>query len=160
MKNLRIDYPDLVRQLLPTHKRQPVRLWWLRGLTAPLATLFAGFGTWRDDQRRLVNVNSQVRVLEGYLRYKYGEPLAIRIVTFDDGLLPVALRSEGDALRLVAGLRSEEVRAALALRGEIRDSFGDADFVVYIPEGIDAEAVRADIERFKQALVTYRIIQR
>lgn len=160
MKTLRIDYPDLVRQLLPVHKRQPVRLWWLNALTAPLATLFGAFDGWRNDQRRLVNVTSQVRVLEEFLRYKYNEPTAIRIVTFDDGLLPVALRSEGETLRLTTGLRSETLLASLPLRGELRGTFGDTDFIVYLPAGISAETVGADIERFKQALVTYRIIQR
>ena len=160
MMTLRIDYRNLIRQLLPNHKRQPVRLWWLRGLITPLAGRFAEFEAWRDLTRMLVNVTGQVKVLEGYLRTKYGEPFSIQIVTFDNGMPPVALREEGDTLRLVVGLLGEEQCASLPLRGEIRDHFGDADFVVYIPEGIDAEAVRADIERFKQALVTYRIIQR
>ncbi|SUE33682.1 hypothetical protein [Rikenella microfusus] len=159
MQTTRINYKNLVRQLLPAHKRQPVRLWWLRGLVAPLGTLFAEFDKWRSDTRMIVNVNSQVAVFEGYLRKKYGEPVAIRVVTYDDGLARVSLRAEGDTLRLRTGLRDETAREAMPLRGEIRELFGDADFIVYIPVGVDIDLIRAEIERFKQALVQYKIIQ-
>ena len=65
MQTTRINCRNLVRQLLPTHKRQPVRLWWLRGLLSPLETLFASFDKWRSDTRMIINVNSQVKVFEG-----------------------------------------------------------------------------------------------
>lgn len=159
MQTTRIDYRNLVRQLLPTHKRQPVRLWWLRGLVAPLGGLFAAFDKWRSDTRMIVNVSSQVAVFEGYLRKKYNEPIAIKVVTYDDGLARVSLRAEGPAQRLRTALRSEPERQAIPLRGEIRARFGDADFIVYIPTGVDADLIRAEIERFKQALVRYKIIQ-
>ncbi|WP_298062040.1 hypothetical protein [uncultured Rikenella sp.] len=159
MQTTRIHYRNLVRQLLPAHKRQPVRLWWLRGLLSPLETLFASFDKWRSDTRMMINVNSQVAVFEGYLRKKYGEPIAIKVVTYDDGMLRVSLRAEGDTLRLRTGLREETTREAVPLRGEIRAQFGDADFIVYIPTTVDADMIRAEIERFKQALVRYKIIQ-
>lgn len=159
MQTTRIDYRNLVRQLLPTHKRQPVRLWWLRGLLSPLETLFASFDKWRSDTRMIVNVTSQVRVFEGYLRKKYNEPIAIKVVTYDDGLARVSLRVEGAAQRIRTALRNEPERQLLPLRGEIRERFGDADFIVYIPTGVDADLIRAEIERFKQALVQYKIIQ-
>lgn len=160
MQTTRINYRNLVRQLIPAHKRQPVRLWWLRGLIAPLEALFASFDKWRSDTRMMINVNSQVAVFEGYLRKKYNEPIAIRVVTFDDGMLRVSLRAEGDTLRLCTGLRpDEQSREAVPLRGEIREMFGDADFIVYIPLTVDVDMIRAEIERFKQALVEYKIIQ-
>lgn len=159
MQTTRIDFRNLVRQLLPAHKRQPVRLWWLRILVAPLIALFEIFDKWRSDTRMIVNVNSQVKVFEGYLRKKYGQPVAIKVVTYDSWLARVSLRAEGYSQRLTAGLRSETVRRSLPLRGEIRERFGDADFIVYIPAEIDIDLIRAEIERFKQALVQYKIIQ-
>lgn len=161
MRNIRIDYSNLVRQLLPAHKRQPVRLWWLRRLVAPLGGLFSSFAAWRDEVRMLVNVTSQVRVLEGYLRVKYGQPVAIRIETYEDGGLLVCLEEEGETQRLNIALdEAEAVPAAdVPLEGELRERFGDVDFVVYIPQGVDIECVRADIERFRRALVKYKIIQ-
>lgn len=159
MQTTRLNYRNLVRQLLPAHKRQPARLWWLRALVAPLAALFAAFDKWRSDTRMIVHVNSQVQVFEGYLRKKYGHPVAIKLVTYDSGLARVALRIEGASLRLSPALRSETVRQPLPLRGEIRERFGDADFIVYIPAEVDIDLIRAEIERFKQALVRYKIIQ-
>lgn len=160
MRNIRIDYRNLVRQLLPDHKRQPGRLWWLRGLTTPLAGLFADFERWRADTRRIVNVTAQMRILEGYLRTKYGQPVAIRIETYQDGGLGVCLEAEGDAQRLDLALEAEGASAAdVPLEGEVRERFGDVDFVVYLPAGVDAERVTADIERFRQALTKYGIVQ-
>lgn len=161
MRTFRIDYRNLVRQLLPTHKRQPVRLWWLRRLTAPLAGLFTDFETWRDDTRILMNVTFQVRVFEGYLRKKYGQPVAIRVETYEDGGLRICLEEEGDTQRLDLALEAEGTPAAeVPLEGELREQFGDVDVVVYIPQGVDIEQVVVDVERFKQALVKYKIIQK
>lgn len=161
MRIVRINYGNLVRQLLPVHKRQPERLRWLRGLTSPLEGLFSDFGAWRDNVRMTANVTSQVMVLEGYLRKKYAEPLAIRIETYQDGGQMVCLEEEGQAQRLDLALGGAEdvPSAAIPLEGEIRRQLDGASFIVRIPAGVDSDAVKADIERFKQAMVTYKIIQ-
>ncbi len=154
--NPKLQTANLIRQMLPPYKRQPVRLGFLRSLAEPLQILFAEFDTWRDDIRLRINVNSQVKVLEGYLRRKYCEPVAIKIVTYEDGLLPVGLETEG----MMPEISDDQTRmAAVALSGEIREAFGNADFLVYVPEGLDTEQVRADIERYKQVLTRYKIIQ-
>lgn len=154
--NTKVKYSNLVRQLVPAHKRQPVRLWWLRGLTAPLQVLFDAFDKWRSDTRMVVNVTSQVAVFEGYLRKKYGHPVTIKLVTYSEGGLHVGLEREGQHVAVGYDDRGE----AVPLEGEIRQLFGDADFIVYIPADVDAESVRADIERFKTALTRYRISQK
>ncbi len=93
--NPKINFPNLVRQLLPSHRRQPVRLWWLRVLVGPLQTLWGEFAAWRADVRYRINLTSQVQVLEGYLNQKYDPTGSVRIVSFDDGLLWVGLEIEG-----------------------------------------------------------------
>lgn len=153
--NTKVNFSNLVRQLLPTHKRQPVRLWWLRSLVAPLQALFDAFDKWRSDTRMVVNVTSQVAVFEGYLRKKYAQPVAIKLVTYSDGGLHVGLEREGQ--HVAVGYGDHGVTVPLA--GEIRERFGDADFIVYIPASVDIESIRADVERFKIALTRYRIIQ-
>lgn len=155
---MNILFNNLVRQLLPPHKRQPVRLSLLRAFIAPLSQLFASFADWRSDTRMMINVNSQVKVFEGYLRKKYNEPVTIKIITFDDGLLLVCLENEGILLQPDIGLEAEK-KIDVPLDGEIRDRFGDADFIVYIPAGLDAGLIRAEIEKYKQALTKYKIIQ-
>lgn len=155
---MNIQFTNLVRQLLPPHKRQPARLSLLRAFVAPLSQLFASFDKWRSDTRMMINVNSQVKIFEEYLRKKYNEPITIKIVTFDDGLLLVCLESEGTLLQPEVGFTDEQT-IDIPLDGEIREQFGDVDFIVYIPAGIDIVVIRAEIERYKQALIKYKIIQ-
>ena len=49
MRTHKIDFGNLVRQLLPNHKRQPIRLRILRAFVKPLAEAFASFSQWRDE---------------------------------------------------------------------------------------------------------------
>lgn len=158
MINPKINYDNLVRQLVPPHKRQSVRLGILRRFAGRLKELHAEFYLWRNDIRMIVNVNSQVRVLEGYLRKKYNEPFSIKVLTYDDGLMNVCLEEEG--LTMMPGIGNDEaVLQAVALEGELREQFGDTDFMVYIPAGVDKELIVAEIEKYKQVLTTYKIIR-
>lgn len=156
--NPKLHLDNLVRQQLPAHKRQPNRLRVLRALLTPLRELFAQFDAWRTDIRMRINVNSQVIILEGYLRKKFNEPITIRIVTFDDGLLPVGYQAEGRTMMQPVGFHPESL-PLVPFAGELQTLFGDADFIVYIPAGLDIEAVRAEIERYKKATAIYKIIQ-
>lgn len=155
---MNIIFPNLVRQLTPPHKRQPVRLALLRAFVAPLCELFAGFDAWRKDTRMLVNVNSQVIVLEGYLQQKYNEPITIKIVTYADGLLDVGFEEEGEAMLPHIGLIDTEPPVDVPFEGEIRMMFGDVDFIVYIPPGVSVNLIRADIEKYKRASKRFKII--
>lgn len=157
--NPKINFINLLRQLLPPHKRQTNRILFLKGLTAPLQSLFDSFDTYRNDSRMMFNVNSQVKILEGYLRKKYNEPVGIKVATFDAGLLNVGLEIEGETMMVWFGLSDEGQLKGIPLKDELRDKFAEADFVVYIPAGIDKLQVEADIEKYKLALVTYKIIQ-
>lgn len=156
--NPKININNLVRQQLPSHKRTPNRLAFLRALLTPLRELFAEFEIWRSNTRMMTGVNSQVIILEGYLRKKFNEPIAIKIVTFDDGLLPVCYEREGNTMMLPLGFDPESM-CQVPFAGEQQALFDDVDFIVYIPVGIDIELVRAEIEKYKKATATYKIIQ-
>jgi hypothetical protein len=130
----------------------------LQAFVLPLTRLFAAFSEWRTNTRMMINVNSQVKVFEGYLRKRYREPVAIKIVTFEDGLLPVCLEEEGTTQQPSFGDETAEM-VAIPLDGEMRMLFGDVDFVVYIPQGVDADLIGAEVEKYKQALTTFKIIQ-
>ena len=161
MKSPKINIDNLVKQLLPWYKRQPNRLAILRAFVSPLRLLWSGFDAWRDNTRMVINVNSQVAVLEGYLKKKYEQPVSIKIVTYDDGAIKIGLIEEGRNHVLKVPLAEEvdlQKAPAVPLDGEIRAQFGDVDFIVYIPEGLNLELVTADIERFKQALIRYKIV--
>ena len=92
----------------------------------------------------------------------YSRAICARSVeTYEDGGLRICLEEEGDTQRLDLALEAEGTPAAeVPLEGELREQFGDVDVVVYIPQGVDIEQVVADVERFKQALVKYKIIQK
>lgn len=152
--NVRIRYNNLIRQLLPAYKRQANRLTLLRALIFPLKMLFVSFDQWRKETRMLVNVNSQTGVLQGYLREKY-ENDAITVRTFRSGGLAVGLAEEGVASAVGIGLESDP--AQIPLEGELRNQFGEVDFIVYVPDGVDIERVRADVERYKLAMITFKI---
>lgn len=156
--NPNIEYDNLVKQLLPPHKRQRVRLWLMRTFVMPLRVLFEAFNLWRDDIRMLMNITNQVKVLEGYLQKKYNA-LTIHIETYGDGLLFIGLERESIAMQPEIGLERENVVAKIPLADELRGQFGEADFIVYIPAGIDADLIRTEIEKYKQALTKYKIIQ-
>lgn len=159
--NVKIDFGNLARQLLPSHKRQPMRLRFIQALLLPLTLLFKRFDAWRYDIRREINMTGQVGILEGYLRHKYGNQ-TIRIETYIEHGFAIGLEAEGivNAQPIGHDLTAGKNKAALIpLQGEIRDSFGDIDFVVRVPHGIDLEAVRIDVERFKQVLTTFKITQ-
>ena len=94
MRNYKIDFRNQVRQLLPEHKRQPVRLRILRAFVKPLADLFAAFSLWRDETRKLLNVTNQEGVLEQFLRNKYGAA-DITIESYRETGFAVGIRSEG-----------------------------------------------------------------
>ena len=158
--NPKININNLVRQLVPPHRRQPVRLDFLRGLLYPLRQLWEWFELWRDDIRLRINVNSQVMVLEGYLRNKYND-VRITITSLDNGWLWVGLLSEGDLYMPKIGLLGGgEQLIHVPLLWEKRLGMGDVDFWVYIPVGVDIEAIRAEIECYRQAGVKYEIIQK
>lgn len=156
--NIKVNYLNLARQLIPPHKRQPVRMRLLQGFFAPLYNLFETFDQWRSDSRMMVNVNSQIKVFEGYLRKKYNEPISIKIVTYNNGLLLVGLEIEGKTMWPEIGLEAESMKA-VPLENEIRDKFDGVDFIVYIPKNVDKALIDAEIQKYKQVLTTYKIVQ-
>lgn len=137
-----------------------IRLKWLSCLLSPLMDLWVAFQTWRTSTRMLVNMNSQIGVLEGYLRNKYNEPIAIRIESYADGLLWVPLASESEAQQPEFHSDYTQVPVPeIPLQFEIRDRFSDVDFIVYIPVTIDKALIQAEIDTYRQALIKYKIIQ-
>lgn len=161
--NPSINFANLVRQLLPNHKRQPVRLFLLRAFVSPLIVLFLSFDKWRDNIRIEMNMTGQIGAIQGYLRTKYNDE-TIRIDSSDDRSLGIGLEEEGETHAARISLMNDiaNTPALIPLNGEIQIQFDDMDFIVYVPLTFDErtiEAVRIDVDRYKQALVKYKIIQ-
>ena len=158
-----INIRHLAYQLLPPHKRQPNRANWLVSLLAPLAELWNEFYTWRANKRMMINVNSQLLVLQGYLQIKYNQPFNIYIESYRDGLPWIALNlAESEEMIPEIGLiaESDSTHEQIPLQDEIRTRFNGVDFKVYIPKGLDRTLIAAEIEKYRQALVKYEIIEK
>lgn len=158
MQRIGLNIDNIVRALLPWYKRKPLRLAWLTGLASPLTRLWTTFAAWRREMRLMMRVTAQVKVLEGYLQERFGDG-RILVETYDEQGLAVGLESEGDTHLVAVPLPSEGDGVMVALQGEMRAQWGDADFMVYVPQGVDPDAVRAAVERFKIAGIKFKIKQ-
>lgn len=147
--NIILNFKELVRQYVAPHRRQRVRLGWLWALI-DLESVWLAFAAWRDYYRYKVHVTSQHRSLEGHLNKTFGGGILIK--SYEDQFLAIGLNSEPAHWVLF------EPMPEIALEGEGGQSFQDVDFIVYVPEGIDLSLVRAEIERYKIADRTYKIV--
>lgn len=147
--NIILNFKELIRQYVAPHRRQPNRLGWLWSLV-DLDGVWRSFSDWRDYYRYKVHVTSQHRSLEGYLNKTFGGGILIK--SYEDQFLAIGLNSEPAHWALFEPMQE------IALEGEGGQSFKDVDFIVYVPEGIDLSLVRAEIERYKIADRTYKIV--
>lgn len=127
----------------------------LRAFVSPLSDLMDGFILWRARIRMLLNVTSQVAVLEGYLRTNFSPEISIE--TYYDGGILIGLPQEGYSACVRVGLADETSQLIIPLPGEIMGQFESVDFVIYCPQIVDTETVSAEVERFRQVLTTYNL---
>lgn len=147
--NIILNFKELIRQYVAPHRRQPNRLGWLWSLV-DLDGVWQFFSDWRDYYRYKVHVTSQHRSQEGHLNKTFGGGILIK--SYEDQFLAIGLNSEPAHWVLFEPMQE------IALEGEGGQSFKDVDFIVYVPEGIDLSLVRAEIERYKIADRTYKIV--
>ena len=147
--NIVLNFKEIVRQNVAPHRRQPNRLGWLWALV-DLESVWDAFVAWRDYYRYKVHVTSQHKSLEGHLNKTFGGGILIK--SYEDQFLAIGLNSEPAHWVLFEPMQE------IALEGEGGQSFQDVDFIVYVPEGVDLNLVRAEIERYKIADRTYKIV--
>ena len=162
---MELNIRNLIFQLVPFHKRLPNRVAWLEKLFKPLSDLWDEFYQWRMQTRMMVNVNSQMMVLERFLQIKYGDNVGISIESYADGMILVPLDTESEELQpeIDSPYKQGENQPkilAIPQHDEIRTRFDGVDFIVYIPaEGVNKIQIEADIEKYRQALIKYQIKQ-
>jgi len=155
MKRLNANFDLLIVQLLPPHKRQTVRVKILR-ILFNLSDLFNRFHEWRKKQLLLIHITSQVKILEGYLRNLFGKIITIRENA--DKLKGISKLAEGQLQMM--GLSTETgMLASFPLLSEFGKDLQGADFIVIAPADIDSEALKIEIEKFKQMDKKYIIKQ-
>ena len=160
---MELNIRNLIFQLVPFHKRLPNRMAWLEKLFKPLSDLWDEFYQWRMQTRMMVNVNSQMMVLERFLQIKYGDNVGISIESYADGMILVPLDTESEELQpeINSPYGSNQHKILdIPKHDEIRTRFDGVDFIVYIPaEGVSKVQIEADIEKYRQALIKYQIKQ-
>lgn len=155
MKRLSANFDLLIVQLLPPHKRQTVRVKLLQ-ILFNLSGLFSRFRLWRNKQLLLINITSQIKVLEGYLRTVFGRIITIRENA--DKLKGISLLLEGQLQMM--GLNNEPgTLAPFPLLSEFGGDLQGADFIVIAPPDVDKEALGIEIDKFKQMDKKYIIKQ-
>lgn len=151
----KLNILNLIRQNLPSFKRQNNRMHLIHALLAPLCQLWDEFVYWRDYQCMLMNIYGSKGVMEGFLRFKYrNDGISISLRT--SNLPRISLREEERLKRI--GLADEVARLSTTIRDESTDNNLDVDFIVRIPSSINQDSVTADIERFKPYFATYKIV--
>lgn len=149
--NIILNFKEIIRQYVAPHRRQANRLNWLWALI-DLDGVWKSFSEWRDYYRYKVHVTSQHKSLQGHLNKTFGGGILVK--SYDDQFLDVGLDVEPAHWVLFEPMQE------IALEGEGGKSFEDVDFIVYVPPGVNLNLVMAEIERYKIADRTYKIITR
>lgn len=149
--NVILNFKEIIRQYVAPHKRQPVRLRWLWALT-DIGSAWDDFAAWRDYYRYKVHVTSQHQSLQSHLRRFFGAD--ITLLSYQDYYLAVGLDTEP------AHWAAFDPTVSVALEGEADEIFDGANFAVYVPKGSDTLAIAREIEKYKLADKTYKIIER
>jgi hypothetical protein len=154
----RIDFPRLVRSLLPTVLRKPRLLAWLASHTAPLESVYQDLLNYRLTSLQELSYNGQTAMLEKALNDKLDANLRriyIRNTTIFLQPLYINFKREQQTKKYTHG-KGKGLPLYPHNKKEIQAQVG---FIVYAP-GLNAKDYPLNklIQRYKIALVTYRII--
>ncbi len=130
------DVHKLIRQLLPTFLRTPIRIAWLEALLAPLTALWATYVLWRSERMYEAYTTCQTISMEAYLNRLFDpERQRIRIidVSATAELVYVELRGEGYGLYI-----DGDEGAIVPLKEEQLGNTFDG-FIVLIPAELDGK---------------------
>lgn len=149
-----IDVHKLIRYLLPTFLRKPLRMAWLEALLAPFAAMWTTYAGWRAEKYYEANVTAQTLSMEAYLNRLFDTvEKRIRIRHGEDKGVYVSLRSEGYDLYYIDG----EEGAFIALEGEQDERlFGFTAVIPATLSGRSAE-IESAVRNIKAAGVPFEM---
>jgi hypothetical protein len=155
----RIEYGRLVPLLLPTPLRKPRHLAWLASFTGQVELLYQQFLTFRLGSLRELSYNGQTIMLEKALNDKLDNNLR-RIVIRNSTIFlePLYINFKIEQQPPKYSHRKSEGKPPLYPYSK-RQFQSQVGFIVYAP-GLNAKDYPLNklIQRYKIALVTYRII--
>ena len=151
IRRISIDiFNYLENNILPPHKRQPIRLSFLRGLLQPVYDASVAYNVWRDDIIIRATVTGQTLSLQWYLNYVL-DATEKRILIIHGTIVgePLSLRSEAGT-HFQMSLRSEAGTAkSLKLKGEHVTTL-PFDFRVLAPASVDQGQVKKIVDTYRQ----------
>lgn len=147
--NILVDFCEYVRLYLAPHMRKKNRIHWLSSLL-DIQSIFNDFSAWRNEYRYRMMLTSQQYALQSHLQKLFGA--GIKVTSSVDGYQAIGLNSE-PAHWLSFGTPT------FPLNGEKQLLFEGYDFAVIIPSALDADVVRAEVEKYKLADKTIKVIK-
>lgn len=149
---------NLIWTMLPPFLRKPLRVYWLMSLLKPIDDLMQGYLQFKQGISYKISINAQVIVFENYIN-KILDPEAkrIKIIHAVDGAIPIGLEIERSYFMSLS-TSSEGKFKPIPLFGE-NDNALDVSFNVIVPLGVNIAKLKSEINIYKPAGKTYKIIQ-
>ncbi len=154
----RLDFPRLVWLLLPSLLRKPRLVAFVTSLTSPVAYLYQQFLGYRLDTLRELSYNGQTALLEKALNDKLDNDLRRIVIRNSTVFLdPLYINFKREQQPITYATSKAEGRPLYPHRSA--DFANQVGFTVYAP-GLNSKDYQLNvlIQRFKIALVSYRII--
>ncbi len=146
---LEFDLHKYIQQYLPPVLRKERLVNLLYALIYPLYTLWLKFKEWTAGQEYLLNISPTVLQLQEYLNDLY-DPVQRRILIKHNNVTGIEIPLESEGYETIyIGLMDETdtISAEIPLEGEVAENYGQ--FMVFIPLGINTEAVRQTVIKYK-----------
>ena len=150
-----IDFPALIKMLLPVRLRKPVMQHWLQALTRPVRELYTQFYQNRASDIYTLSHNSQVVYLQAVLNDVFDSTGRSIYISDDFAADPLYVYLPAEAHPLWLGLDGEpssvayQVPAWLYTRTET--SYVSYHFIIHVPTAVTIDMVRLNalVDRYR-----------
>jgi len=142
---------------MPPHKRQAVRIAFIKGLLYPLQEDSEAYNTWVSESIIKAMVTGQTGSLQWYLNYKFDPDLKrIQIIHGELTGVPMSLEAESGSKFRLSLVSEDGSKQALKLTGENISSIAK-DFRVLMPDTVDEGQLRSVVDTYRQRGKLYDI---
>jgi hypothetical protein len=154
MNRFKINFQQLINDLLPSFLRRSGQVYWLFSCSKALRNIHDKFISWGQNRKNDLKWNGQTIVLEHFLRNRYSDN-RIRIENLYKDTSGAFVGSDGDASWHIGveGESSSFVGTSYSVETD--------NFKVYVPIGLiyDPDEMRKQIDRYKLYATKFSIIE-
>ena len=155
-----IDWNKFTRWLVPSYLKKERHLAWLQVMLTPIKTLHTSFVAFRAISQRQAAISNQTAVLEDELNVLMGlerGQIVIRNQVYQKAGSYKYFLSENSSIKKYRYFLSENAPPTYAYTLAEQQS-NEADFIIYVPAGLDISKVSAFIDKYKLPDKTYQIV--